>query len=194
MPNLKLLSPIYPCQLAEQHADVLAILRDRFAKNPQRHPDLDWSDIVTKLEAEPAKLWSLFEMERTGGELDVIAYDPATGEFLFADCAAETPKGRRSLCYDQAALAARKENKPQGSACGLAEEMGIDVLDEVQYQDLQKLGVFDQKTSSWLITPDSIRKLGGALFGDSRYDRVFVYHNGAESYYAARGFRGMLRL
>jgi len=124
----------------------------------------------------------------------VIACDPATGQFLFADCAAETPKGRRSLCYDQAALASRKENKPQGSACGMAEEMGIEVLDETQYRELQKLGVFDVKTSSWLMTPEPIRKLGGALFGDSRYGRVFVYHNGAESYYAARGFRGLLRV
>jgi len=178
----------------EQHANVLATLKNRFENNPQRHPDLVWPNIVAKLEAAPGKLWSLYEMEQSGGEPDVIGYDRAMGEFLFADCAAETPKGRRSLCYDQAALAARKENKPQGSACGMAEDMGIEVLDEVQYRELQKLGVFDQKTSSWLKTPEPMRKLGGALFGDSRYGRVFVYHNGAESYYAARGFRGLLRV
>jgi hypothetical protein len=179
---------------AEQNAELLAVLRQRFEKNPHRHANLKWADVKARLDAAPEKRWSLSEMERTGGEPDVIAYDPATGQFLFADCVAETPKGRRSLCYDQAALASRKENKPQGSACGMAEEMGIEVLDETQYRELQKLGVFDVKTSSWLKTPEPMRKLGGALFGDSRYDRVFVYHNGAESYYAARGFRGLLRV
>ncbi|MDD2457848.1 MAG: DUF4256 domain-containing protein [Eubacteriales bacterium] len=180
--------------LVDQSAELLAVLQDRFEKNPHRHPILTWSDIEARLAAAPGKLWALSEMERTGGEPDVIGYDPATSEFLIADCSAETPKGRRSLCYDQAALAARKENKPQGSACGMAEAMGIEILDEERYRDLQKLGVFDVKTSSWLKTPEPMRKLGGALFGDSRYDRVFVYHNGAESYYAARGFRGLLRV
>ncbi len=179
---------------AEQNAELLVILQERFEANPHRHSSLKWGDVKVRLDAAAEKLWSLSEMERTGGEPDVIACDPATGQFLFADCAAETPKGRRSLCYDQAALASRKENKPQGSACGMAEEMGIEVLDETQYRELQKLGVFDVKTSSWLMTPEPIRKLGGALFGDSRYGRVFVYHNGAESYYAARGFRGLLRV
>ncbi|NCA98346.1 MAG: DUF4256 domain-containing protein [Clostridia bacterium] len=179
---------------AEQHDELLTILKDRFENNLHRHPNLEWTAVKHRLEAAPGKLWSLSEMERTGGEPDVIAYDSATGEFWFVDCVAETPKGRRSLCYDQEALAARKENKPQGSACGMAEGMGIEVLDEVQYRELQKLGVFDFKTSSWLKTPGPMRKLGGALFGDSRYGRVFVYHNGVESYYAARGFRGLLRV
>jgi len=178
----------------EQYNEILETLHKRFAKNPQRHPDLVWSGVQVRLDAAPGKLWSLSEMEETGGEPDVIGIDQQTGEYLFADCAAESPKGRRSLCYDQAALESRKENKPQGSACGMAEAMGIEVLDEEQYRALQKLGVFDQKTSSWLKTPGSMRNLGGALFGDSRYDRVFVYHNGAESYYAARGFRGLLRV
>jgi hypothetical protein len=159
-----------------------------------RHPGVTWAAVLARLTANSEKLWSLFEMERTGGEPDVVGQDAQTGELVFYDCAAESPKGRRSLCYDRAAWEARKEFKPASSAMDMAAEMGIGLLDEEQYHALQKLGPFDQKTSSWLKTPESIRKLGGAIFGDYRYATVFIYHNGAESYYGARGFRGALRV
>ena len=159
-----------------------------------RHQDLNWAQVEAKLAAHPEKLWSLHEMERTGGEPDVVGNDQTTGENIFYDCSAESPKERRSLCYDQAALESRKQNKPKDSAVGMAAEMGITLLTEEQYRDLQKLGKFDLKTSSWVKTPAEIRKLGGAIFCDRRYDHVFMYHNGAESYYAARGFRGWLRV
>ena len=159
-----------------------------------RHRGLDWTEVQAKLEAIPEKLWSLHEMEETGGEPDVVAYDQKSGEYVFCDCSAESPKGRRSLCYDREALEARKEHKPENSAVDVAAAMGIELLAEEQYRELQKLGNFDSKTSSWVKTPFHIRKLGGALFCDRRYDAVFVYHNGAESYYAARGFRGSLRV
>lgn len=157
-----------------------------------RHKGLDWEKVQSKLEASAAKLWSLHEMERTGGEPDVIEFNKKSGEYLFVDCSAETPKDRRSLCYDEQALKERKENKPSGSALGMAEEMGIEILDEADYRKLQTLGEFDLKTSSWLLTPAPIRKLGGAIFGDRRYNQVFIYHNGAQSYYAARAFRGKI--
>lgn len=157
-----------------------------------RHKGLDWEKVQAKLEASAAKLWSLHEMERTGGEPDVIEFNKKSGEYLFVDCSAETPKDRRSLCYDEQALKERKENKPSGSALGMAEEMGIEILDEADYRKLQTLGEFDLKTSSWLLTPAPIRKLGGAIFGDRRYNQVFIYHNGAQSYYAARAFRGKI--
>jgi hypothetical protein len=160
----------------------------------KRHNGLEWTQVQAKLEAKPEKLWSLNEMERTGGEPDVVGFDKQTGEFLFFDCSAETPKDRRNICYDRAALDARKEHKPEDSAMDMAAAMGIEILTEEQYQELQKLGNFDIKTSSWLITPEEIRKHGGAIFGDRRYDHVFVYHNGADSYYGARGFRGSLRV
>lgn len=176
------------------HDELIATLRDRFETNTQRHEGLDWADVEARLRKSPDKLRSLAEMERTGGEPDVIGRDGAKGAFLFVDCAAESPKERRSLCYDRAALDARKEAKPRGCAMEMAEEMGIDLLSEEQYRTLQALGAFDTKTSSWLLTPPAIRKLGGAIFGDRRYDTVFTYHNGAESYYAARGYRGMLRV
>lgn len=172
----------------------LAALEARFVSHPERHPDMDWTALRERLEVEPAKLRSLAAMEATGGEPDVVGRDAATGEYLVCDCSAESPAGRRSLCYDRGALAARKEAKPRGSAVGMAEEMGIELLSEGEYAALQRLGSFDSKTSSWLRTPEGVRKLGGAIFGDRRYDRAFVYHNGAESYYAARGFRGMLRV
>jgi len=172
--------------------ELLTTLNERFLKNTDRHKGLEWSKVQTKLEANSQKMWSLYEMERTGGEPDVVEFDKKTGEFIFYDCAAESPSGRRSLCYDDDALQSRKENKPKGSAIGMAAEMGISVLTEDEYQHLQTLGHFDQKTSSWLSTPDNIRKLKGAIFGDYRFGRVFIYHNGAESYYAARGFRGRL--
>ncbi len=178
----------------KEREGLLGALRERFEKNRQRHPGMAWELVEARLEQAGEKLWTLQEMEKTGGEPDVIGTDSATGELLFCDCCAESPKGRRSLCYDDAALAARKENKPQGSASGFAAAMGVSVLNEEEYRLLQRLGEFDLKTSSWLQTPPGIRKLGGALFGDRRYDTVFVYHNGAESYYAARGFRGMLRV
>lgn len=171
---------------------LLAILKARFEKNMTRHPGIKWVNVLAKLDPQPAKLWSLHEMERTGGESDVIGYNATSDEYLFCDCSAESPSGRRSLCYDPAALASRKENKPINSAIGMAEALGIELLTEDQYRALQLLGQFDTKTSSWLKTPAAIRKLGGAIFGDYRYDQVFVYHNGAESYYAARGFRGIL--
>jgi hypothetical protein len=179
---------------AEQSKELLRILKTRFEKNSGRHKGIAWTDVEAKLEANPGKLWSLDEMERTEGEPDVIGYDKKTGEYLFVDCSAESPKGRRSVCYDHEALESRKEHKPNHSAVGMAGEMGIELLTEEQYRDLQKLGKFDTKTSSWIVTPPDIRKLKGALFGDWRYGHVFVYHNGAESYYAARGFRGLLRV
>jgi hypothetical protein len=169
-------------------------LKERFEKNMRRHAGLEWANVQAKLEANPAKLWSLHEMERTGGEPDVVGYDRKTAEFIFYDCAAESPKGRRSLCYDRAAWEARKEAKPEGNAMDTAAALGIELLTEEQYRELQKLGAFDTKTSSWVQTPAAIRKRGGAIFCDRRYDHVFTYHNGAESYYAARGFRGSLRV
>lgn len=169
-------------------------LKIRFEKNTDRHHLISWENIVQKLNAAPLELWSLNEMERTDGEPDVVHYDAATDEYLFFDCAAESPKGRRSLCYDREALNSRKEHKPANSAIDLASEMGIKILTEEQYRYLQTLGKFDLKTSSWIATPSEIRKLGGAIFCDRRYDTVFLYHNGAESYYAARGFRGVLRI
>lgn len=173
---------------------LLSVLQARFEKFSQRHEGIAWAEVQTRISAMPEKLWSLSEMERTGGEPDVIGEDPDTRELLFADCAPESPAGRRNVCYDRAALDARKNFKPQTSAMDLAGEMGIELLTEDQYRGLQQLGAFDQKTSSWLRTPDPVRKLGGALFGDRRYDRVFVYHNGADSYYGVRGFRGLLRV
>lgn len=174
--------------------ELLQILKTRFEKHKARHKGLEWSKVETKLDASPGKLASLYEMEQTGGEPDVIGFDKTTGEYLFADCSPESPKGRRSLCYDRKALDARKENKPEDSALDRAAAMGIDLLTEEQYRDLQQLGPFDMKTSSWIQTPANIRNLGGALFCDRRYDTVFVYHNGADSYYAARGFRALLRV
>jgi len=170
------------------------ILRTRFEKNMGRHKGLSWDKVQSKLEGDSAKLWSINEMEETGGEPDVIGFDKKSKEFIFCDCSAESPKGRRSVCYDPEALESRKEHKPRHSAVGMAEEMGVELLTEEQYHDLQKLGKFDTKTSSWVATPDEIRKLGGAIFGDWRFGRVFIYHNGAESYYAARGFRTLLRV
>ena len=178
----------------ELQEKLLNSLRVRFERNMDRHEGLDWADIQVKLEAHPGKLWSLNEMERTGGEPDVVNYEQERDEFIFFDCSPESPEGRRSLCYDNEALESRKKNKPEGSAMNMAAEMGIDILDEIQYQDLQKLGEFDTKTSSWVKTPPEIRELGGAIFGDRRYDTVWFYHNGADSYYAARGFRGLLRV
>ena len=178
----------------EQCKELLGVLKARFEKNMDRHKDLEWVKVQAKLEAIAGKLWSLNEMERTGGEPDVVGRDKKTGEYIVYDCSAESPKGRRSLCYDREALDARKENKPKGDAIDLATAMGIDLLTEEQYRELQKLGTFDTKTSSWVKTPSDIRKLGGALFCDRRFNTVFVYHNGAESYYAARGFRGLLRV
>jgi hypothetical protein len=179
-----------------QQETLLKTLKERFEKNSNRHNGLVWAEIQAKLDAKAAagKLWSLHEMETTGGEPDIIGHDKATGEYLFCDCSAESPKGRRSICYDREALDARKENKPQNSALDMANTMGIEILTEEQYRALQKLGNFDTKTSSWVKTPVEIRKLGGAIFCDKRYDMVFMYHNGADSYYAARGFRGLLRL
>jgi hypothetical protein len=179
---------------ASQNDELLGILKARFEKNMKRHKGLEWSRIQAKLEAQPSKLWSLNEMEMTGGEPDVVAYDKKSDEYIFYDCSPESPKGRRSICYDHEALEARKENNPDDSAMNMAEEMGIELLTEEQYRELQQLGNFDTKTSSWVLTPAEIRKLGGAIFCDRRYDHVFSYHNGAESYYAARGFRGVLRV
>jgi Protein of unknown function (DUF4256) len=178
----------------EQLAELLNALKTRFEKNIQRHEGIEWAEVQAKLEANPEKLWSLNEMERTGGEPDVVGHDKETGEYIFYDCSAESPKGRRSVCYDREALESRKQHKPENSAVNMAAEMGIELLSEEQYRNLQKLGVFDKKTSSWVQTPSDIRKLGGAIFCDWRYDHVFVYHNGADSYYAARGFRGSLRV
>lgn len=180
--------------LPEQREELLSTLKARFEKNRNRHTGLEWANIQAKLEANTEKLWSLHEMEKTGGEPDVVGYDKKTGEYLFYDCSAETPKGRRSICYDREALESRKENKPQNNAIDMASAMGIELLTEEQYRALQQLGNFDTKTSSWLKTPSEIRKLGGAIFADFRYGQVFVYHNGAESYYAVRGFRGQLRV
>jgi hypothetical protein len=173
-------------------AEFIKTLESRFAKNMRRHAKIDWKSVQTKLQANPKKLEALFEMERTGGEPDVIGVDDQTKTFIFCDCSPESPTGRRSLCYDRDALEARKENKPKGNAVEMAAEIGIELLTEQQYRELQKLGEFDQKTSSWVETPIEIRDRGGALFCDRRYDHVFVYHNGADSYYAARGFRGRL--
>jgi hypothetical protein len=178
----------------EQREELFKALKTRFEKNRDRHKDLEWFKVQLKLEAETQKLWSLNEMERTGGEPDVVGLDEETGEYIFYDCSAESPKGRRSLCYDRDALESRKEYKPENSVIDVAAAMGINLLSEGQYRDLQKLGNFDTKTSSWVKTPAAIRDLGGALFCDRRYDTVFVYHNGAESYYAARGFRASLRV
>lgn len=178
----------------EQQGELLKVLKARFENNIHRHPGLAWSDIQEKLEAHPAKLWSLHEMERTGGEPDVVDYDEWEDVYAFYDCAEESPKGRRSVCYDREALEARKKHKPENSALDMAAEMGIKLLTEEQYRALQKLGHMDKKTSSWIETPEEIRKLGGAIFGDCRYEQVFIYHNGADSYYGARGFRGSLSL
>lgn len=181
--------------LKEEHQkELIDLLQSRFEKNTSRHKDLDWQKIKTKLESNPAKLWSLSEMERTGGEPDVVGHDKKTDEYLFYDCSTETPADRRSYCYDREALDKRKANKPANSAIDVAVEMGIELLTEEEYRQLQQLGKFDLKTSSWIKTPEAIRKLGGALFCDRRYDQVFVYHNGADSYYAARAFRGSLRV
>ncbi len=174
--------------------DLIPLLKSRFERHVHRHPGLEWEQIQAQLESHPAKMQTLQWMETTGGEPDVIGYDDGTGEYLFADCSAESPKGRRSVCYDPEALESRKEFKPLHSATGMAAEMGVEILSEEQYRALQKLGTFDCKSSSWILTPPAIRNLGGALFCDRRYNRVFTYHNGAESYYAARGFRGMLRV
>jgi hypothetical protein len=179
---------------ATEAEELLNTLKGRVQKNMSRHKDLEWSKIQTKLEASKEKRWSLYEMERTGGEPDVIGYDQNKGEYIFVDCAAESPKGRRSTCYDREALDARKENKPANTALDMAADMGVQILTEEEYRSLQQLGNFDTKTSSWIQTPADIRKLGGAVFMDRRYGRVFLYHNGAESYYAARGFRGSLRV
>jgi hypothetical protein len=185
--NKKVLSP-------EQREDIVLMLRARFEKNMKRHKGIKWVDVEAKLKANGEKLWSLDEMEATGGEPDVVDYDKKTGEYIFCDCSAESPKGRRSVCYDDEALESRKEHKPKNSAVGMAAAMGIELLTEQQYRELQKLGEFDTKTSSWVQTPADIRELGGALFCDRRYDHVFLYHNGAESYYGARAFRGVLRV
>jgi hypothetical protein len=178
----------------EQRKELLRELKSRFEKNMNRHQGLEWSGVQAKLEADPEKLRSLNEMERTGGEPDVVGFDKTTGEYIFYDCSAETPKNRRSICYDRAALDSRKEHKPETSAVDMAAEMGIELLTEEEYRELQNIGEFDTKTSSWIKTPADIRNLGGALFGDRRYGKIFVYHNGASSYYAARGFRGSLRV
>jgi hypothetical protein len=179
---------------AAQRDDLLATLAARFEQHPLRHDGIPWPAVQARLEAEPDQLWSLHEMERTGGEPDVVGQDDATGAVLFVDCATESPAGRRSVCYDEEARAARREHRPERSAVGMAAAMGIELLTEEEYRQLQRLGAFDTKTSSWVRTPAAIRKLGGALFCDRRYDAVFVYHNGAQSYYAARGFRGSLRV
>ncbi|WP_316837183.1 DUF4256 domain-containing protein [Pedobacter nutrimenti] len=178
----------------EELEHLFQTLKARFEKNMNRHNDLEWTDLQMKLEANAEKQWSLYEMERTGGEPDVIGRDKETGEYVFYDCSAESPKGRRSLCYDRKALEARKEHKPENNVLDVAAAMGIDLLSEEQYRELQKLGDFDAKTSSWVKTPADIRKLGGAIFCDRRYNTVFTYHNGADSYYAARGFRGSLKV
>jgi len=178
----------------KQREELLRTLKARFEKNMNRHKGLEWADVQARLEADAEKLWSLGEMERTGGEPDVVGQDKRTGEYIFYDCSAESPKGRRSVCYDREGLESRKEHRPEDSAIDMAAAMGIELLTEEQYRELQKLGDFDAKTSSWVKTPAEIRKLGGALFCDRRYDHVFVYHNGAQSYYAARAFRGSLRV
>lgn len=177
-----------------QRTDLLHTLKTRFEKNKDRHKGIEWANVQAKLEAAPQKLWVLDDMETTGGEPDVVGYDKKTDEYIFFDCAAESPKGRRSYCYDRQALEARKEHKPRDCALDAAAAMGIELLTEEQYRFLQQLGAFDTKTSSWIVTPPAIRQLGGAIFGDRRYNAVFIYHNGADSYYAARGFRGALRV
>jgi hypothetical protein len=179
---------------AGQREELLKTLKTRFEKNMNRHKGLDWAKVQAKLEAKPEKLWSLNEMENTGGEPDVVGHDKKSGEYVFYDCSAESPKGRRSVCYDHEALEARKEHKPKDSALNMAAAMGIELLTEEQYRELQQLGEFDTKTSSWVKTPSDIRKRGGALFCDRRYDHIFLYHNGADSYYGARAFRGSLRI
>jgi hypothetical protein len=178
----------------DENEDFLVVLKTRFEKNMSRHKNLSWTKVQAKLEKNAQKVVSLFEMEKTGGEPDVIGYDKKKDEYVFCDCSPESPNGRRSFCYDREALESRKEHKPKNSVVDAARAMGIEIMDEEQYRDLQKLGEFDIKTSSWIQTPSEIRKLGGAIFADRRYDHVFVYHNGAESYYAARGFRGLLRI
>ncbi|WP_265427357.1 DUF4256 domain-containing protein [Chryseobacterium sp. YIM B08800] len=178
----------------EESTELLQILKNRFEKNKSRHENLDWTKIEEKLNSNPSKLWSLYQMENSGGEPDVVNYDEKTDEYIFFDCSAESPKGRRSFCYDREALDARKEHKPQNDVITAAKEMGVELLSEEQYRYLQSLGKFDLKTSSWIKTPKDIRELGGALFCDRRYNTVFIYHNGAESYYAARGFRGVLKV
>lgn len=178
----------------EQHAALLTTLRTRFEKNMSRHKGLRWPDVQTRLEAAPEKLWSLHQMEESGGEPDLVDFDTKRGLYIFMDCAAESPKGRRSLCYDRDALESRKDAPPKSSVIDVAAEMGVALLDETQYHWLQGLGPFDQKTSSWIRTPDTVRELGGALFGDYRYGQIFIYHNGAQSYYAARGFRAALEV
>ena len=185
--NKKELSP-------KQREELLRALKVRFEKNVNRHKGLEWANAQARLEADAEKLWSLNEMERTGGEPDVVGHDKKTREYIFFDCSSESPKGRRSLCYDREALESRKENKPKGNVLDMADAMGVELLTEEQYRELQKVGTFDAKTSSWVKTPSAIRKLGGALFCDRRFDTVFVYHNGAVSYYAARAFRGLLRV
>jgi hypothetical protein len=185
--NKKELSP-------QQREELLSALKARFEKNMDRHKGVDWAKVQAKLEADAKKLWSLSEMEATGGEPDVVGFDKKTGEYIFYDCSAESPTGRRSVCFDREALESRKEHKPKNSAIDMASAIGIELLTEEQYRDLQKLGNFDTKTSSWITTPSEIRKLGGAIFCDRRYNHVFVYHNGADSYYAARGFRGSVRV
>jgi hypothetical protein len=178
----------------KQREELLKALRARFEKNKNRHKGIEWANVLAKLEANTGKLWSLSEMEKTGGEPDVAGYDKKTGEYIFCDCSAESPQGRRSVCYDREGLESRKEHKPKNNAVDMAAAMGIELLTEAQYRELQQLGHFDTKTSSWIQTPAAIRKLDGALFADFRYNNVFVYHNGAQSYYAARGFRGLLRV
>lgn len=178
----------------ERAEQLLKMLKSRFEKNMHRHKDLEWSAVQARLESQHGKLWSLYEMEATGGEPDVIGFDTEREEYVFIDCSPESPKGRRSVCYDQEALESRKKFKPKNSAMGMAAEMGIEVLDEAAYRKLQEIGRFDTKTSSWILTPTAIRNLGGAIFGDWRYGEVFIYHNGAESYYASRGFRGRLNV
>jgi len=182
-------------QLSSEHQeDLIRILKERFMKNMNRHKSIEWAKVQAKLEANTDKLWSLNEMEKTGGEPDVVFYDDNTDEHIFYDCSAESPKGRRSVCYDREALESRKEHKPQNNAIDMASDMGIEILTEEQYRELQRLGNYDMKTSSWVKTPEHIRKLGGAIFCDRRYDTIFVYHNGAEAYYSVRGFRGLLRV
>lgn len=182
-------------ELPKKQVDtLLTLLHNRFEKNIHRHKGCNWSNLEEKLKVSNSKLWSLNEMENTGGEPDVVSYDKKTDTYTFFDCSEQSPSGRRSLCYDQEALNARKENKPKGSALAMATEMGIEILNEQQYRELHKLGKFDTKTSSWLKTPDNIRKLGGAIFGDFRFDTIFIYHNGADSYYAGRAFRGSLTI
>lgn len=178
----------------EKQEELLSVLKARFEKNMNRHQGLEWANVQAKLEAHTEKLWSLNEMETTEGEPDVVGYDEQTGEYIFYDCSAESPKGRRSVCYDREALESRKKHKPENSAIDMVADMGVELLTEEQYRELQQLGNFNTKTSSWVKTPATIRKLGGAIFCDRRYDTVFVYHNGADSYYAARGFRGSLRV